>query len=488
MLSPTRLARHMMDRASAALQLAHLGSPRDVTAEDEDAFARHTVDLTADYAVLGSGFMVMAIFIWWPIDLLVGPDDRYLEAFAAMRTRGLVLMGTTLALFLCSNRARRAARVVGPLAYAALMGCIGYSLGEMGSSELSWFGNAILGVVPASLIPLRLLPRIAVTLLIGLSLPASFFFVAPDAWGAPAGPGQLSFVLFAILVTIIVGEVLHRVLRRSFFEQRALDRARERLSELNGSLADRVTAQTNELRALASRLERTQETERLRISRDLHDELAQELTAMRYTIHQLEREHGRRPEAVGLLISDLIVLLDDTMASVRGVIADLRPRVLDELGLVAAAEWLCDRARSAGDGECRLATEGPIPDVADGLDPEQALALFRVMQEAVTNAQRHAHARVIDVTLSSRGGLVTAEIADDGVGFEPSDSGSGFGLLGIRERVRAAGGRLTVVSAPGRGTRVSVTVTATTRGTPAPSVHSMPGARRAASELRESAP
>jgi len=347
MLSPTRLARHMMDRASAALQLAHLGSPRDVTAEDEDAFARHTVDLTADYAVLGSGFMVMAIFIWWPIDLLVGPDDRYLEAFAAMRTRGLVLMGTTLALFLCSNRARRAARVVGPLAYAALMGCIGYSLGEMGSSELSWFGNAILGVVPASLIPLRLLPRIAVTLLIGLSLPASFFFVAPDAWGAPAGPGQLSFVLFAILVTIIVGEVLHRVLRRSFFEQRALDRARERLSELNGSLADRVTAQTNELRALASRLERTQETERLRISRDLHDELAQELTAMRYTIHQLEREHGRRPEAVGVdqvQLDVLAVIVGEDQWAVTLLALDAverrvaRDREQPALELVAALE------------------------------------------------------------------------------------------------------------------------------------------------------
>lgn len=474
----------MLGRASTALQLAHLRSPRFVSAEDEDAFERRSVDLTADYGVLGSGFMLMAILVWWPIDLLVGPDAGYLEAFAVMRTRGLILMGTTLALFLCSHRARRAARLVGPIAYAALMGCIGYSLGEMGGSDLSWFGNAILGIVPASLLPLRLVPRILVTLLIGLSLPASFFFAAPDAWSAPAAPGQLSFVLFAILVTVVVGEVLHRVLRHSFFKQRALDRMRGRLSELNASLADRVMAQTGDLRALATRLQRTQETERRRISRDLHDELAQELTAMRYTIHQLEREHERRPEAVGLLIADLMTLLDDTMASVRGFIADLRPRVLDELGLVAATEWLCERVRSTGEVECRLTLEGPILDLEDELDPELALALFRVMQEATTNAQRHAHAREVDVTLSLHDGVITAEIADDGVGFEPSASGSGFGLFGIRERVRAVGGRLTVVSAPGDGTRVTVFVTS--RTVPASSMQ--PGPRRASVELRDGAP
>jgi signal transduction histidine kinase len=428
----------MLARLRAARELPHLRAPSDLKPEDEAAFDAHAIALTADYAVLGASFMIVAIIVWWPIDWIVKPDARYLEAFARLRARGLLVELATLGLFLGSSRVRRASLVVGPILYAALLGAIGYSLGEMGGAELSWLADAIIGAMPAAVIPLRLGPRVAATMFIGLSLPAGFFLPFPENLRVSTAPGQVSFVVFSLLATILLGELLYRVLRRMFFQQRSLARARAGLAELNASLADRVAAQTRELRALAGHLERVQEAERRRISRDLHDELAQELTAMRYTVALLSERHDRRPEAVSALVADLTTMLEVTTATVRGFITELRPRVLDDLGLVAAAEWLCERIRASGEVACRLTVSDGFPDYEDGLDPELALTLFRVVQEATTNARKHARAGVIDISLEINSDAIEVEVRDDGAGYDPTAPSAGI--------------------APGLGTRVIATV------------------------------
>ncbi|MEP7120826.1 MAG: sensor histidine kinase [Byssovorax sp.] len=440
--------------------MPHLRPPLDVTAEDEAAFAQYAVELTADYAVVGASFMIAVILAWWPIDGLIRADARYLEGFASMRARGLVLELVTLGVFLVSSRARRASLVVVPLFYAALLALIGHSLGRIGDADLSWLADATLGIMPAALLPYRLGPRVGATLLIGLALPAGFFLPFVAGRHDPAVNVQLSFIAFALFATVVLGEIIHRLVRRAFFQQRSLGRARADLAGLNLSLTDRVATQTVELRSLAGHLDRVQESERRRISRDLHDDLAQELTAMRYTLERLDARHGEHPESVGELVSDLSALLEGTTATVRGFISELRPRVLDDLGLIAAAEWLCERAGSAGEITCQLTVAESFPDVDDGLDAEIALTLFRVLQEATTNARRHARARAIEIALRVRDDGVVAEVKDDGEGFDPSTPAAGFGLLGIRERVRGAGGSLVVDSAPGRGTRVAATVPA----------------------------
>lgn len=456
--------RRILDRLRSALEMPHLRPPADVTAEDEAAFDRYAVDLTAGYGVLGASFVLAVILVWWPVDRIVRPDGGYVEGFAFMRAWGFLIAAVTLGAFLGSSLVRRAALVAVPLCHATLLGWIGYSLGRMGGGELSWLADAILGMVPAALLPLRLGPRVMATSFIGLSLTLGFFLPFPENRRAPAAMGQLSFVVFAALTAVALGEVLYRVLRRSFLQQRSIDRARGELAALNASLADRVAEQTRELRALAGHLDRAQETQRRRISRDLHDELSQELAAMRYTLARLSERRGEGPESIGELVSDLSALLDGTTETVRGFLSELRPRVLDDLGLLAAAEWLCERVRASGEVECRLSVTGDAGDLGRELDPEIALTLFRVLQEATTNARKHAGASVIEISVAAEGAEIRVEVQDDGTGFDLSAPSPGFGLLGIRERVRSVGGRLALESSRGHGARVVATVPALREG------------------------
>lgn len=448
------IAERLLSRAAPAIPIAA------VPPEDEAAFRRYRVELTARYATLGPALMILFILVWWPLDGIVMPDARYVGEFAILRTRGLVLESATLALFLGSQRARSASLFLGPVAYGALLGCIGYSLGHLGGSDLAWLADAFVGVLPFALFPVRLELRVVATLLVGLCLPVGYFLPFPDNWHSSAVRGQVSFVLFSIVVTTAMGDMLYRVLRRSFFQQRSLQRARVVLAELNASLSDRVASQTLELRSLSRHIERVQEAERRRLSRDLHDELAQELTAMRYTLARLANLRGQDAESVGELVSDLGALLDGTAATVRGFISDLRPRMLDELGLVAATEWLCERVRASGGITSRLTLSDNVRSAVERVDREIALTLFRVLQEAMTNAQRHAEPRAIDVSMEAAGDEITVEVRDDGEGFDPSMPSDGFGILGIRERVRGAGGQLTIESSPGRGCRIRATVPA----------------------------
>ncbi|MBA3546299.1 MAG: sensor histidine kinase [Nannocystis sp.] len=442
----------------SACDLRHLRMPADVTAADDAAFTRHAVELAADYVVLGAGVMMVAILVWWPVDALVWSDTHYLAELAAMRVHGLIVMGTALALFLGSRQVRRASRLGAPLVLAALLVCIGHALGRINGTDLSWFADAIFGVLTLALVPMRFGPRVAATLLVAFSLPAGFVAADPRNIHTPGLGGQLSFLVFAAFATVVVGEMTYRVVRRGFLQQLALSRARAALAATNSSLAGRLGEQTRDLRLLAGQLERVHETERSRLARELHDELGQELTAMRYTLARLDAVRDIEPGSVGLLVSDLMALLDGTTTTVRAFLAGLRPSVLDELGLVAAAEWLRDRVRK--DVECRLTVGDGVPALADRLDPELALNLFRGLQEATTNAWRHAHARTITIELDVEADEITAQVRDDGVGFDTAVPSAGLGLLGLRERMRDAGGRLTVDSAPGHGTRVALTVPA----------------------------
>lgn len=451
------LVRRAAARARVAIDLPHLRAFPDATREDEAAFERHAVALTSHYGVLGSGFMIVAILVWWPIDRLVQPDARQLEGFARLREAGMIVELATLGAFLLSRRVRSASLVTGPIACAAFLGCTGYFLGRM-SGDLVWLADAMIGILPLALVPMRFARRVVTSLLVGLALPAGFFFPFPDNWRAPAARGQWSFSLFSIAGSLLLGEMLLRVLRRSFFQQRALDRARAGLSDLTRSLAERIGAQTGELQRLAGRLGEAQEAERRRISRDLHDQLGQELTAMRYTLSRLEEGHRSQPRAVPDLIADLDVLLDGATSTVRSFLLGLRPRVLDDRGLVAAAEWLCEHVRASGEIDCRLAVAGAVPDIDTGLDPDVALVVFRVLQEATTNARKHARATSILISLSAEKGRIDAAVSDDGAGFDPKVASDRLGLAGLRERVLASGGRLLLESAPGRGTRLSAAV------------------------------
>ncbi|TKC80249.1 PAS domain S-box protein [Trinickia terrae] len=208
------------------------------------------------------------------------------------------------------------------------------------------------------------------------------------------------------------------------------------------------------LRELTSRRETAREEERKHIAREMHDELGQYLTALRMRASAIRMQFGDdRPDLVGQT-QTLVALVDETMQVVRGVITSLRPPALDT-GIVAALEWLAAEFNRSGRTVCRLRLQDEHIVVSE----DRAIVLFRVVQEALTNVARHAAAGQVIIALARTPDACLLEVRDDGRGFDPlAARKKSFGLAGMRERVRMLGGQIEIVSAPGNGTAIKVSL------------------------------
>lgn len=435
-----------MRRSMASrLEAAHPPMLRPVQAspDDEAAFDAYAIALTRQIGLLASVGMMAFTLLWWLVDPLVMPDARNLEVFAWLRVRALAVEVLALVIFLWVPMRGASAFFWATLTYAMLLAAFDYSLGELGGPDLSWLANTYLGIVPLALMPVRLPGRVVATFILAAALLGAFFLPFPANLELPRVAGQVSFAVFAVLLTVVLGELSLRVMRRAFFEREAAARTTARLAKLTDSLASTVAERTRDLRALALHLDQVQESERRRIARDLHDDLGQTLTAMRYTLARLEDR--TRSTEVEPLVEDLTAHLDGTTHTVRGFLSTLRPRSLEDLGLIAAAEWLRDSVRAAGLA-CELHASEDFG--AAELGPEVELVLFRLLQEATTNTLKHAEARSVRLQLALEGADMLARVRDDGHGFAAGAPTSGFGLLGLSERLRAGGGALTVESGP----------------------------------------
>ena len=214
--------------------------------------------------------------------------------------------------------------------------------------------------------------------------------------------------------------------------------------------------QKERLRAMAAQAEAVREQERKSIAREVHDELGQVLTALRMDLTWLDLQGLASQPGIGAKLADMRTLVDRAIQGVRDVATTLRPAVLD-MGLAPALQWLAEEfQRKSGIG-CRC----ELHDTGLAVDEERSVAVFRIAQEALTNVTRHANAKAVHLSLRGLSGRLHLQIRDDGVGFEPQAiNGGAFGLLGMRERALAMGGRLDIASRPGEGTRVELEVPA----------------------------
>jgi PAS domain S-box-containing protein len=211
------------------------------------------------------------------------------------------------------------------------------------------------------------------------------------------------------------------------------------------------------LHALHARLERVREEERTRIAREIHDELGQALTGMKMELAGLKRalaggDAGGRSQPLAGKVAELSGLVDETIRTVRRIATELRPGVLDNLGLEAAVEWQAQEFERRTGISCAVAVGAP----GAALGRELSTAMFRILQEALTNVARHAGASAVAVSLRPEGRDLVLEVADDGkgIGEEQAAGGGSLGLLGMRERARLLGGEVRVVGRPGAGTTV----------------------------------
>ena len=213
-----------------------------------------------------------------------------------------------------------------------------------------------------------------------------------------------------------------------------------------------LRASHEQLRQLARRLDEVREEELTRISREIHDELGHALTALRLDLSWLVPKLRRNREPVRQKSAEMLALVDDTIDSVRRIASQLRPPVLEDLGLAAAIDARLERfAKQTGlQVELRAGTD-EVPMAA-------RRGLYRIVQEALTNVARHAQATAVVVRLECSPERVVLEIADDGVGIPPGtiDNPRSLGLVGMRERAAALGAEFQVEGGPGRGTTVRV--------------------------------
>jgi len=209
-----------------------------------------------------------------------------------------------------------------------------------------------------------------------------------------------------------------------------------------------------QLQALSRQLMHLQEQERRQLAHDLHDEVGQALTALKMNLQTMERVADLSPVQPSL--HDSFGILDTLLARVRDLSLDLRPSLLDHLGLVPAIRWYAIRqAERAG-----LQVHVEADSLPEELAADRAVVCFRIVQEAVTNVLRHAKATQLDVVLRTTDSGFTLIVKDNGVGFRASESMTevegrwSIGLVGMRERARAVGGYLKLHSGLGRGTEV----------------------------------
>ncbi|MEO6773209.1 MAG: histidine kinase [Kofleriaceae bacterium] len=208
-----------------------------------------------------------------------------------------------------------------------------------------------------------------------------------------------------------------------------------------------------QLRALASRIEAIREDERTTIAREIHDELGQALTALKLDIGWLARRVHDEP--LDQKLGEMSRATDDVIRSVRRISTDLRPGILDQLGLHAAIEWQAEEFTRRTGTPCEL-TSGLGPLV---LERDLATAIFRIFQEALTNITRHASAHRVEVRIQLEQGRIELEVADDGIGIpEVGPRGQTLGILGMGERARRLGGACTVKRRTPRGTVVAVSI------------------------------
>jgi len=265
---------------------------------------------------------------------------------------------------------------------------------------------------------------------------------------APVSPDLTNTLSVSFLGTAALGLVTLLILGVAIATS-TVDRLSKARTDLQGSF--------EQLRALAARLQHVREEERTNVAREIHDELGQALTSIKIDLAALVEDLPSGTNPAVARAKAVMQVVDDTIQRVRRISTELRPGVLDDLGLVAAVEWAAGEFQKRTGVKCDVSV--PAEDELS-MDRDRATALFRILQETLTNVARHAKATHVRVRLTNYDHTVTLEVRDNGRGIDESRllGRQSLGMLGMKERALLLGGELVIESTPGAGTTVIVRI------------------------------
>jgi signal transduction histidine kinase len=398
-------------------------------------------------------FLAAFVAALWPTDLIVFRGMPEVQTTINWLRLSVITVAILVYLLLRSRIGPRYPNAILCAGGTFMMLFIGWGFGELGGPDQPWIHLTYSALFFSVLAPVRIWQR---TLLVGsltVALCVGFLVPHPQYFGLALTNLMLSFVISLAAIIIAVGHLSFRIMQQSFYQSLELERASTELADLNENLESRVRAQTRDLRRLTDHLERAREDERTRISRELHDQLGQELTALHLALALAQQRFVRDPKSIKVNLEEMTGLLSRTQLTTRNLVTELRPQLLDELGLQAGIEWLIRQTEQRSDVQCQLHTKA----LAE-LPPDVSTVAFRIVQEALTNVVRHAKARQVDVTLAVRDNALHLAVSDDGIGLPMEGRPSGFGLIGIRERVATRDGTMELRARPGGGTVLAVTL------------------------------
>lgn len=423
-----------------------------VTAEEEAAFDAYTRELTIRFWPGLGLLLAAAALLWWPIDGLVYPEEsRIRAAFADFRVR-IAVLDVTFALVLPRLAfTRRHAHLVATSAALANLAFAGWFLAGAGEGSVEWFHFAFMTPVYSVLLLVPLRARVWVTIAFSAVIVGAWLAHPLSSVATPGIGAGISYLVFLTGLGIFIGHLLYVQVQRSFHLGRRVEHQRLELADLALRLEERVAAQTEVIRDLSARAQQVRAEQRLEIGRELHDGLGQELTSMRLLVDLGLRLH-RDDEGVREAFQSLGEQIRRIQGSLRQVLVSLSPQPLEDGSIVEALTVLVGEIERRSGLSCRFTHEG----VPDTLPPALSLALYRVAQEGLTNAIRHARARRVDLRLRGRGDALVLEVRDDGGGIDPAHVGLGFGTRGIIERAEGLGGRATWTDEAGTCLTVSL--------------------------------
>lgn len=217
-----------------------------------------------------------------------------------------------------------------------------------------------------------------------------------------------------------------------------------------------------QLRNLATHIQSVREEERTAVAREIHDELGQALTAIKMDLSWLDKKMPAEHSPLFKKTKEMSALIDSTIQTVQRISAELRPGLLDDIGLLAAVEWQAEEFQKRTDISCDLSVSSQ--DIT--VDQDRSTAVFRIFQETLTNITRHAHASQVKVSLVKKDNTLELKVKDNGRGIieEKISDPKSLGLMGIQERVHSLDGKIHIRGIPNKGTTVTVSIPLPERG------------------------